>query len=105
MNHTPTPWKVFAGTKTFYLGDGKRIIAESIHDSIYDEADFAYMAEACNNYERLKAERDEFKKLLVKLCCAAEAVNRGGKFAEKCVAWSTDECKAARAAIAKAEAR
>jgi hypothetical protein len=97
MNHTPTPWKVFAGTKTFYLGDGKRIIAESIHDSIYDEADFAYMAEACTNYERVKSERDE---LLAAVSALADLFALHVRDAEK---WFT--YRAARAAIAKAEAR
>ena len=97
MKHTPTPWSMSWGKKRCRIeggADGWEIA--SVTDN--NPRDAAYIVEACNNYERVKAERDE---LLAALRKVVDAPNHAFATGDALF----DAVEYARRAIAKAEAK
>jgi hypothetical protein len=103
MKHTPTPWTSTLHSDkptyaTIHTGKGERVA--EIHRTPSREAgdNLQFIVEACNNYERLKAERDE---LLAALRKVFDAPNHAFATGDALF----DAVEYARRAIAKAEGK
>jgi len=96
MNHTPTPWSPEAVKSTWLRGS--QLASGPFHSHVEQEANAAFIVEACNNYERLKAERDE---LLAALRKVVDAPNHAFATGDALF----DAVEYARRAIAKAEGK
>lgn len=86
--HSPLPWRLAGDEVTIVCGhkDDPNIVASAcINDpcaTTFDqqEHDAAFIVEACNNYERVKAERDELLAALkpLELWISGDVALRGG---------------------------
>lgn len=98
--HSPLPWKHHDATRgSVYASDGF-IVADCYGQFREQEERLAnadFIAEACNNYDRVKAERDYFKRIAeneARECNELEAER--DKLAADCEEWSVtfaDKCK------------
>ena len=70
-NHTPTPWKLIRGTKEKLSKIKKGKYTLELQGYGYQQKkeieDAEFIVTACNNYQALKEENEEYKKLLEKL--------------------------------------
>ena len=66
--HTPTPWKLHLGQDYFQImeEDDDLIIPPVACYFETDRANAAFIVECCNNYESMKAQRDDLADLLSK---------------------------------------
>lgn len=102
--HTPGPWKYSTN-----VGPTKALIVEPDGTTIFEAfnrtndtrfgKNIAFMIESCNNYERVKAQRDELAAAL-----KIFAIVGGAKLDDNQIyIMSADDIRRARAALAKLE--
>lgn len=67
VKHGPLPWILGAHNHQYIYGANTKLVADTTcvtSTPEQDEANAAFIVEACNNYEAVVKERDELKSLL-----------------------------------------